>query len=206
MRNGGKLEYLPSHKFIERVLVSGISGSGKSTWSSKYIKNYLKQNKKNPFYILSNVDEDEVIDKLNPVRLNINDIAYDGIEIDDIENSIMLIDDIDTIEKTNVRKAIRAFVDNMLEVSRHYKTTLVITTHHLQNYRQTKTQLNESNIIVFFMKSNSRAIKNYLKNYESFSDEQISRLLNLQSRWAMLYKGFENCPTYILYEKGAYIL
>ena len=45
--------------------VTGVSGSGKSTWSSQYIKNYLKQNKKNPFYVLSNVDEDEVIDILN---------------------------------------------------------------------------------------------------------------------------------------------
>jgi hypothetical protein len=42
LRDKGKLEYVPSTKFIERVLVAGISGSGKSTWSSKYIKNYLK--------------------------------------------------------------------------------------------------------------------------------------------------------------------
>jgi L-rhamnose isomerase len=200
-----KFEYLPSTKFIERVLVSGISGSGKSTWSSHYIKNYLKQNKKNPFYLLSNVGEDEVLDKLNPVRLEPYDIATSGMSIQEVENSIMLVDDCDTIENAPVRKAVRSFVNNMLEVSRHYKTNLVITSHHIQNYQQTRTQLNESNIIVLFMKSNSRAIKNYLKSYENFTDDQINRFLNLNSRYGMIFKGF-GYPPFILYEKGAYIL
>lgn len=200
-----KFEYLPSTKFIERVLVSGISGSGKSTWSSHYIKNYLKQHKKNPFYVLSNVAEDEIIDKLNPVRLDASDIANKGMTIDEVENSIMLIDDIDTIENSQVRKAIRSFVNNMLEVSRHYRTNLIITSHHIQNYQQTRTQLNESNIIVLFMKSNARAIKQYLKTYENFTEDQINRFLNLNSRWGMIFKGF-GYPPFILYEHGAYIL
>ena len=200
-----KFEYLPSNKFIERVLVSGISGSGKSTWSSHYIKNYLKQNKKNPFYVISNVAEDEVIDKLNPVRLEPYDVATEGMTIDEVENSIMLIDDVDTIENSSIRKAVRSFVNNMLEVSRHYKTNLIITSHHIQNYQQTRTQLNESNIVVLFMKSNARAIKNYLKSYENFTEDQINRFLNLNSRWGMLFKGFDY-PPFVLYERGAYIL
>jgi adenylate kinase family enzyme len=200
-----KFEYLPSTRFIERVLVSGISGSGKSTWSSKYIKNYLKQHKDNPFYVLSNVHEDEVIDKLEPTRLDAYEIATEGMTVDEVTNSIMLIDDVDTIENAAIRKAIRSFVNNMLEVSRHYKTNLIITSHHIQNYQQTRTQLNESNIVVLFMKSNARAIKNYLKTYENFNNDQINRFLNLNSRWGMIYKGFGH-PPYVLYEKGAYIL
>jgi DNA helicase HerA-like ATPase len=200
-----KFEYLPSTKFIERVLVSGISGSGKSTWSSKYIKNYLKQHKDNPFYVLSNVNEDDVIDKLEPTRLDAYEIATEGMTVDEVTNSIMLIDDVDTIENAAIRKAIRSFVNNMLEVSRHYKTNLIITSHHIQNYQQTRTQLNESNIVVLFMKSNARAIKNYLKTYENFNEDQINRFLNLNSRWAMIYKGFGH-PPFVLCEKAAYIL
>lgn len=206
LRDGGKFEYIPSTKFIERVLVAGISGSGKSTWSSNYIKNYLKQNKKNPFYVLSNVDEDEVIDKLDPIRLDLNDVAYDGMDIEEVQDSIMLLDDVDTIENSGIRKAIKSFQNNMLECSRHYNTHLVITQHHLMNGWQSKTTLNEANIIVLFMKSNARAIKNYLKTYECWDNDQISRLLNLNSRWSMIYKGLDNCPPYVLYEKGVYII
>jgi hypothetical protein len=61
-------------------------------------------------------------------------------------------------------------------------------------------------IIVLFMKSNARAIKNYLKSYECWDNDQISRLLNLNSRWCMIYKGLDNCPPYVLYEKGVYII
>lgn len=205
IKDSSKLSYIPSTEYIERVLVAGISGSGKSTWSSDYIEKYLKQHKKRKFYIISNVDEDEILDKLNPIRLDLETVAYDGIEIKDIEKSIMLLDDVDTIEDKAINKAIRGFTNNMLEVSRHYQTNLVITSHHLQNYRQTKTQLNEANIIVMFMKSNARAIKNYLKTYENFNDDLINRILNLNSRWAMLYKGFGH-PQFILYEKGAFLV
>lgn len=206
IKDSSKLSYIPSSAFIERVLVTGISGSGKSTWSSDYIDKYLKMHKnKRKFYIISNVDEDTILDKLEPIRLDLEKLAYDGIEVEEIEKSIMLIDDIDTIEDKQVNKVIRAITNNLLEVSRHYETNLIITSHQLQNYRQTKTQLNEANIIVMFMKSNARAIKNYLKTYENFTDDQINRILNLNSRWAMLYKGFAH-PSFILYEKGAYLI
>ena len=103
--------------------------------------------------------------------------------------------------------SIKSFQNNMLECSRHYNTTLVITQHHLQNGWASKTTLNEANIIVLFMKSNARAIKNYLKTYLCWDNDQIIRLLNLNSRFAMIYQGLDtNFPPFVLYEKGCYVL
>lgn len=209
LREKGKFEYIPSKKVIERVIVCGISGSGKSTWCSRYIYNWKKQhggNGKNarPFYIVSNLDEDEVLDKFDPERLDLEELAYEGMDIEDVEESIVLLDDIDTIENPSVRKSIRSFCNNMLEISRHYKTYLLITSHQIQNYQQTKCQLNECTNMVLFPKSNVRAVNNYLKTYEYFTQEQISRVLNINSRWVMLCK--HNTPSYILTEKQAYVI
>ena len=83
-------------------------------------------------------------------KLNTNNAFTSNIEEDNIV-SIMLLDDVDTIENSGIRKAIKSFQNNMLECSRHYNTHLVITQHHLMNGWQSKTTLNEANIIVLFM-------------------------------------------------------
>jgi len=209
LREKGKFEYIPSKKVIERVLVCGISGSGKSTWCSRYIYNWKKAHggngkKARPFYIVSNLDKDEVLDKYDPTRLDLEDIAYNGIEIEDIEDSIILLDDIDTIENPSVRRGVRSFCNNLLEISRHYETYLLITSHQIQNYQQTKVQLNEATNVVLFPKNNARAVNNYLRCYEYFTPEQIQRILNINSRWIMICK--HHTPSYILTEKQAYII
>jgi hypothetical protein len=206
LRDGGKFQYLPSRKVVERIVVGGISGSGKSTWSANYIRQYRKQHRKNPFYVVSNLDEDDVIDKLDPVRLDLGELAFDGMTVEEVEDSLMLFDDIATVENVPIRKAVLSFQNNMLEISRHYNTYLISTTHHIQNYFQTRTLLNEATNIVLFPKSNARAIKNYLKCYENFNEDQIERCLNLNSRWFMIVKHCNTMPEYILTEKQAYII
>jgi len=217
LRGGGKFVYVPSEKVIERVLICGISGSGKSTWASQYVKMWKKKhggNSKNarPFYIVSNVDEDEVLDKLNPIRVDPDEIVHEGMSIEEepeegeksVYDSLMLFDDIDTIENTKVRKATRGFLNNMLEVSRHYKTYVLITTHVIQNNFVSRIQLNEANVVVFFPKSNARAVTNYLKSYEYFTQDQIDRVLGLNSRWVCLVKWVT--PMIVLTERQVYIV
>lgn len=203
---GLKFQYLPNQKYTERMMIAGISGSGKSTWCSSYIKEYLKQHRKNPFYILSNVAEDDVLDKLDPVRLELSDIVNNGMLVEEIEDSILLFDDTGSIENAPLRKGIQAFQNNLLEVSRHYNTHLLNTSHHIQNYAQTRTLLNEATCIVLFPKSNTKAIKQYLKTYENFDNDEINRCLNLNSRWFALVKATNDYPAYILTERQVYII
>ena len=214
LTNGGKFQYVPSQKVIERVLICGISGSGKSTWASNYIKQWRKQhggNSKNrrPFYIVSNLDNDEVLDKLDPERLSIDQIAHEGVSVDpedeqSLYDSLLLADDIDTIESTPIRKSVRGFLNNALEISRHYQTYILITSHVIQNNYTSRIQLNEATNVVLFPKSNARAVSNYLKTYEYFSQDQVDRVLNCNSRWVMLCK--HHTPMYILTERMVYII
>ena len=200
----GKLYPLPNPDKVERVYIAGISGSGKSYFSSEYIKKYLSLLKNNEFYLTSTIDNDEVIDKLEPNRITPDELAECGIDIDDMKNSIWCFDDVLSIRDTATRKDVLRIIEHLAETSRHDKISLVITSHLINNGLETKKILNEATKIVLFPKSNKRNIKVFLENYECFNTDDIKRLLNLSSRYVMLDKSGDR--QIIIYEKGAYLV
>ena len=207
LRTGGKLEALPNPKVVEKVLISGISGSGKSTFASNYIKNYLKRHRNNNFYIISSVDEDEVLDKLQPERIDYNELAEHGIDMGELENSIVLFDDIGTIQPKSVRKVVEGVRDHLLETGRHNNTAVITISHIIQNQHESRRTLNEAQSIVLFPKSNARAIKKYLSEYQQFSKDLISRCLNLKSRWVMIKLSSSGViKPLVIYEKGCFVI
>jgi adenylate kinase family enzyme len=207
LRTGGKLEPLPNPKIVEKVLISGISGSGKSTFASQYIRNYLKQHRGNGFYIISSVDEDEVLDRLDPERLDVNEIAEDGISLDELEDSIVLFDDISTIQPKSVRKVVEGMRNSLLECGRHSRTAVIAISHLITNHHESRITLNEAQSIVLFPRSNARAIRRYLSEYQNYDKSLISRCLNLKSRWFMIknISSGVHVPI-IIYEKGCFVI
>ena len=207
LRTGGKFSPLPNPKVVEKVLISGISGSGKSTFAAQYIRNYLKQHRGNGFYIISSVDEDDVLDKLDPDRLDYNEIAQDGIDMSELEDSLVLYDDIGTIQPKAVRKVIEGTRDHLLETGRHSRTSVINISHLITNHHESRRILNEAQSVVLFPKSNARAIRKYLSEYQDFNKDLVSRCLNLKSRWFMLKQvpSGVHVPI-IIYEKGAFCI
>jgi len=205
LRSGGKLQPLPNFNRIEKIYISGISGSGKSTFASNFIREYLKQKRKNEFFLFSNVDEDDVLDKLKPIRIDLDDEeALSEVNSSDFYDSLVLFDDTDTISNGLVRKFIQHLRDDLLECGRHYNTTVVAVSHVLQNYQATRKLLNEASSIVFFPRvgSNNHNYK-FLKHHCLYDDDTIRRLLNLNSRWVALYRSH---PNYVIYEKGVFLI
>jgi hypothetical protein len=205
LRSGGKLQPLPNFNRIEKIYISGISGSGKSTFASNFIREYLKQKRKNEFFLFSNVDEDDVLDKLKPIRIDLDDEeALSEVNSSDFYDSLVLFDDTDTISNGLVRKFIQHLRDDLLECGRHYNTTVVAVSHVLQNYQATRKLLNEASSIVFFPRvgSNNHNYK-FLKHHCLYDEDTIRRLLNLNSRWVALYRSF---PNYVIYEKGVFLI
>ena len=205
LRSGGKLQPLPDFNRIEKIYISGISGSGKSTFASNFVKEYLKEKKKNEFFVISNVEEDDVLDKLKPIRIDLEDEdALSEVRSDDFYDSIVLFDDTDTIGNGMVRKFVQHLRDDLLECGRHYDTTVVAVSHILLQYQASRKLLNEATSVVFFPKvgSNNHNFK-FLKNHCLYDEDTIRRLLNLNSRWVALYRTH---PNYVIYEKGVFLI
>lgn len=204
LRGGGKIQPLPNPNKVEKLYICGVSGAGKSTYSSKWIKEYLKANKDNEFYIFSTVEADDPLDKLDPVRVDLDGLMDNPISFEELRDSVCLFDDCATISDPKLRKYMINLIDHVAEVGRHYNITLVVTAHVIIDYKNSRKILNEATQVVIFPKVGSNNLnKKYLENYAGFDSKQISKIMNLPSRWVSLYRTF---PNFVLYEKGAYLV
>lgn len=202
---GKKIQILPDFSRIEKLYVCGVSGAGKSTFSSEWIKEYLKHYPKNEFYILSGVNEDDPLDKLDPVRIDLQNMLQDPITVEDeFQDSIVLFDDTSTLSNPIIRKMCVNLLDDIVEVGRHYNTTVINTSHMILDYRNSRKILNEATGVCIFAKAGSNVQnKKYLYNYAGLDKEQVNKILNLPSRWVYLKR---TPPQMVIFEKGAYLL
>ena len=203
--SGKTIQILPDFSRIEKLYICGVSGAGKSTFSAEFIKEYLKHYKENEFYILSTVDEDKPLDKLEPIRIDLTSMLEDPISIkDELHDSIVLFDDTATISNTIVRKACTNLLDSCIEIGRHYNTTVINTSHMILDYRSSRKMLNEATAVIIFCKagSNIQNVK-FLENYAGLDKFAIKKILNLPSRWVYIKR---TPPQMVIYDKGCYLL
>ncbi len=201
----GKLSPLPNIDTRDVLYVAGPSGSGKSTYTADYIKQVQKIYPKMPIFIFSRVNEDKVLDELKPIRIELDEeVVADPIRPGELNNSVCVFDDIDTISDKKINEAVRKLRDDLLETGRHENVYMVCTSHQLMNYKHTRTLINEATCVTFFPQSGSSYhIQRFLKEYCGLSKLQIEKILHLPSRWVTIGKLY---PMYILYEKGCYML
>lgn len=200
-----KIQVLPRKDIIEKLYISGVSGSGKSTYSGKYIKEFKKLFKDDEIFIFSSVGKDEAFDKYHPVRIPIDeDLINDPLTIQDFENSLTIFDDTDTIRNKVYRDIVNDIKAEIIEIGRHYKARCLITSHLISNFHSTRQILNECTSITFFPRaSGTYHIKNYLKTHAGLDKNQISRILKISSRWITIYRIY---PSYLVWENGISIL
>lgn len=201
----GKIQPLPRSNICEKLYVAGVSGSGKSTYTGKWLKEFRKMFSDHDLILFSSVIEDDALDKYEPVRVQIDEtLITDPLSIHDLENSCVIMDDTNTIRQKPFRQAVEAVQAEIIEIGRHYNTRCIVTSHILQNYKQTRQILNESTSCTFFPKASGTVhIKNYLANYAGLERDQINRVLKLPSRWVTLYRTY---PSYLVWERGICLL
>ena len=200
----GSLTQIPNIETREIVYIAGPSGSGKSTYVSEYVKNYKSLFPDNECYIFSRKDSDPVFDTLGINRIVIDEsLVEEPIETKDLENSLVIFDDIDTVQNDAVKKAIYKLKDDILEIGRSIKIYCAVTSHLINgnDRKTTRTILNELSTFTFFPKSGSTYQINYcLKNYFGMNPKQIASILSIPSRWITISKVY---PQYIMHEHGA---
>lgn len=247
----GEIIPIPSKKERDIIYISGPSGSGKSTFCNMYGRMFLNLHPKHKIRLFSKLTKDPSIDKLKPIRFNIDEeLVTNPIQISEIDGNsdlelgecitpnklaqdptpeeegeeeeveikkksrssgdgtsppptLVIFDDIDTTRDKQVKKALYDLQQDLLETGRHNNVYVMITTHMLTNYKETRNILNECSAIVVFPNTNNKQIEYVLKTYVMLDKESIKKILNLPSRWVMIRK---NMPRMVLYSKGVYLL
>jgi hypothetical protein len=203
----GTLSQVPNVNTREIIYVAGPSGSGKSSYVSSYVKNYKKVFPGNEVYIFSRKDSDPVFDTLGINRIIIDQsLVEEPIETKDLENSLVIFDDIDTVQDDKVKKAIYKLKDDILEIGRSMHIYCAVTSHLVNgnDRKTTRTILNELSTFTFFPKSGSLyQIKYCLKQYFGMNTKQIEMITRIPSRWITISKTY---PQYIMHEHGVLFL
>ena len=186
-------------------MVSGMSGSGKSTYTASLCRTYKKQFPDNSIILFSNKPSDPVFDRLDYVqRIVINeDLLEDPITLNEMENSLIVFDDVEYSSNKEIDNELNRIRDLILQQGRSYHCSFVYITHQANNYKQTRTILNECNSITIFPSMTTRYSLNYLlSRYFGFCKDQITKICRLPSRWVTIYKS----PPLITYSSGAYLI
>jgi hypothetical protein len=199
----------------ERLYITGASGSGKSTYINNWLKMYLKVNRASKIFVFSKKDEDKSLDEGIPTR-NMMRIALDesfledeSLSTDDLKDprggrTCVVFDDIESVKNKDVLKEVRRLRDELLETGRSDKLDLIVVTHQIMNWKETKTVINESTSVTVYPRSGTaHAINSFLERYLGLDRNTRKRILSLPSRWVTISKS---APRYVLFEKGAFLL
>jgi len=198
------LQPLPNTSIIEKVYVSAPSGSGKSYYSGKWIKEFMKMKKDDEVYVFSPIPEDKALDQNDIVRVDLDDnLLKNPILIEEFEDSLVVFDDCESIKSKPMKKYIEYLRDSILETGRHYNVRMIWISHLISNYSDTRRLLNESTSVTVFPRSGSGTyqIKKFLINQCGLSRDEIKRFLSVNSRWCTIYRSY---PQYVIHEKGVY--
>jgi len=192
---------------VERQVfyVSGMSGSGKSTYVNKIINSYVKFFKNNKVYLFSNKEEDTSYTNKNIIRVKLDDeLVNEPITLDEIRNSMVIFDDIEGVPSKKIMNELDRLRDVILQQGRSYKVYFCYVSHLANNYKQTRTILNECHSITIFpAMTTAYSLKYLLEKYFGFGKDDIKKLLNLDSRWITIFK----LPClFVLHENGCYFL
>jgi len=219
---GSQFHLIPNMNNRQICFVAGASGSGKSYWTSHFIKDFLMldKNKTRKVYIFSRLAEDKVFDdiinaekkrvasskksddEVAPVRVHRVKID-DGLIADPIDihteiepGSLIIADDIDTLNN-KLSKVVIAILMDILETGRHKNISLVITSHLINgnNRNFSRTIHNESHYTVLFPYGLSRKHINYYSdNYLGVDKKQIATFYKL-GRYVLISKHY---PQFVL--------
>ena len=173
------------------IYVVGMSGSGKSYWTTQYVKEYLKKNKKNKVHLISPISDDKNINSLKPNRINPNTQAFldDPPECIDFKDSILICDDIEAYDKRTTSRVMN-LVNSIATTGRHHNVSLMMFCH-------TAT----TQIVLFPANMTGKSSKYLLDNYFGLDKNQIKNIKNVDSRHVAILRSYPmviQCEKFIM--------
>jgi len=206
-----RLEVLPNIKDKKRDVIynSAPSGAGKSYWCGMFMNNYHRLFPKNNIILFSRKPDDETLDELKckykRIILDEEFLNYEC-EPKDFQDTLCIFDDTDTIKDKEIREEVHNLKLDILETGRSDNVSIIVCSHIMNNYNQTKLVLVEMKCLVIFpARSSKYAMTRTLKLHVGLSPKQIKRIYKLPSRWVCIY--LQNEPVrYVVHERGCFMI
>jgi len=194
-------------KRSQHIYVSGATGSGKSYWVADYLKLINKRQPDREIFIFSDVEHDEAFDGVikNMTRITLDDsLIVEPITPEEVKNSICLFDDIDSIANKALKRVVNTLRDSLLKMGRHHNVQVISTAHSITDYKNTRTVINESNLLVLFCRSGSvNGQRRLLQTYVGLDMKTIKEIFRIKTRAVCIHK---TAPMFYSWQKGIRLL
>ena len=199
----------PTHREDDRdlVYVTGASGSGKSHTLRAFAVRYRQLWPRRTIALISHLKEDEtldsVADRIGMRRISCESLLQRPLTIDECRDSLVMIDDIDGLDKL-LAEAVHKAVMTIATEGRHENASMLYSTHSTTMGAKSRVLLNEMHSYVCFPHGASAMATEYLLHcYAGVDKDVIKQARKLRSRWFMISKRY---PPYMLYDGGCQLL
>lgn len=173
----------------EVYLVTGPSGSGKSHWMKAYAQNYLKIYPKNHVYLLSSLQVDDTLDKIEELkRIDLEKLmATPPKDVRTWKDSLVIIDDIEGLDKAKA-DAVYRVQDMIASEGRHENVSLLRASHLTTDYKRTRLLLQEAHGFIIYPQAGAHSQYMYLLTKYGGMDKKVAQaFLALPTRWLMIH-------------------
>ena len=175
------------------LYIVGASGSGKSYWTTQFVKQYKLTNKTKKIYLISPIIDDKNINSLKPIRLNpeSENFMNDPPTTEDFKNSLLICDDIEAYSNKKTVMKIMNLINSILTTGRHFNISLLFLVHNATQGNMTKLLLLESHGIILFPQNMSgKSSKYFLDLYLGLDKDKIKKIKHMKSRAITIMKTY----------------
>ena len=208
-KNGSFFPYNDPAQDRSLNYIYGPSGSGKSTLAKDMIQIWKKTHPthRDNVYLFSAKPQDKALDSIGIKRIPINQNLIDNpITIEDCANSMIVFDDTDSLADLELKDAVYATLNSVLQIGRSYKISAIITNHLPLSGKFTKITIFESHSVSYFPHAGGtkRQTEYMLKEYVGLDKSDIAKIKKLKNtRWAFISKVY---PMFALTRQNMFLL
>ena len=196
--------------------IAGVSGSGKSHYTSQLVNNILTLKRFNNighlkeaadvYLITSAVLDDPAYEKSlkKYFKLDINHDDFFNLTFSDFKNCIVIFDDVTSMSNKNTEIFIARLQKSIGENSRKSNVAMVSISHQSRDFNKTKYLIHEANYYVLFPHASWNDSKKFLKSYLDYDDNQLKKIkkISTKTRGICIHKC---CPIYTISDKLIYL-
>ena len=211
------LSFDPAAKNVKNINDDGIrtihyivggSGSGKTFYSAQLASEYLDCYPDNKLIFISSKPPSTDFKRLRPDIINVVDpdkAYYNWIDPEtkikfipgqpsEIDNSCIVIDDIEAIPDKSVKAAVEELLNSILTVGRANNITVFYLKHNACDHKSTKTILLEAHYITVFKNNlSNRSYLYLLQNYAGLDKKQIDYIKSRNTRAITISIKYPKC-------------
>jgi energy-coupling factor transporter ATP-binding protein EcfA2 len=207
-----QFEFMPFFRRVEgqnhRIMVTGKSGSGKSTQIGRMLDQMAHTSPDKQIVIISWVRSDPELDRIHhqttPIRIQPEQLYEMQIDKEYFENCIIVFDDVEKNPKKDIVKYLIRLRDEIFEAGRHQQCDIISVSHDALGGNLNKTVKMEATSVYLYPNFNQfHTSQAFLKKYVGLNQQQIDEVVSLPSRWVFINLVGAN---YYISEKKAKLL